>query len=116
MRVYNMSNIIKFPITEEDYGSMPITPEFLMEFCEEFEIDSIEEFMSIFDRVLSEVSIELGDEEDPTPTIPENTIYPKLVVEFLEEHNVRCDEDMEEFSQMINLLTAEPNTPLLVIN
>ena len=49
-------------------------------------------------------------------TTLENTIYPKLVVEFLEEHNVRCDEDMEEFSQMINLLTSEPNTPLLVIN
>ena len=57
---------------------------------------------------------------DPTPvelsTYLENTIYPRLIVEFLEEHDIRCDEDLEEFSQMINLLLAEPNTPLLVVN
>ena len=49
-------------------------------------------------------------------TILENTIYPKLIVEFLEEHDIYCDEDLEEFSQMINLLLAEPNVPLLTIN
>ena len=112
-----MTNIIDFP-TPEDANSTPITPEFLMEFCEQFEIEYIEEFMSIFNRVLIECSIDDDDDEEeaPTPTYLENTIYPKLVVEFLEENDVRCDEDMEEFSQMINLLTAEPNVPLLVMN
>ena len=28
----------------------PITPKFLMEFCEHFEIDYIEEFMHIFEK------------------------------------------------------------------
>ena len=46
----------------------------------------------------------------------ENAIYPKLVVEFLEEHDIHCDEDLEEFSQMIHLLLAEPNVPLITIN
>jgi hypothetical protein len=49
-------------------------------------------------------------------TTLENTIYPKLIVEFLEENDIHCDEDLIEFSQMINLLTAEPNVPLLVVN
>ena len=49
-------------------------------------------------------------------TILENTIYPKLIVEFLEEHDIHCDEDLEEFSQMIHLLLAEPNVPLITIN
>ena len=49
-------------------------------------------------------------------TTLENTIYPKLIVEFLEEHDIHSDEDLIEFSQMINLLTAEPNVPLLVMN
>jgi hypothetical protein len=108
-----MTNIIEFP-THEDTET-PITPEFLMEFCDDYQLETVEEFMSVFMRAIDGVSID-DDEEDPTPTILENTIYPKLVVEFLEEYNVRCDEDMEEFSQMINLLTAEPNVPLLVVN
>ena len=94
-----------------------------MEFCEEFEIEYIEEFMTIFNRVLVECSIDEDDEdedddeeEDPTPTYLENTIYPKLVVEFLEENGIRCDADMEDFTQMIHVLTAEPNVPLLVMN
>jgi hypothetical protein len=108
-----MTNIIKFPTPEDT----PITPEFLMEFCDDYQLETVEEFMSVFMRAIDGVSIDDDDdEEDPTPTILENTIYPKLVVEFLEEYNVRCDEDMEEFSQMINLLTAEPNVPLLVVN
>ena len=112
-----MTNIIKFPIPE-GANSTPITPEFLMEFCEEYEIEYIEEFMTIFNRVLIECSIDDDDdeEEDPTPTYLESIIYPKLVAEFLEENDVRCDEDMEEFSQMINLLIAEPNVPLPVMN
>ena len=123
-----MTNIIDFP-TPEDANSTPITPEFLMEFCEEFEIEYIEEFVTIFNQVIAE-GLEDDDDDDeeedeytvadPIPvelsTYLHNTIYPKLIVEFLEENNVRCDEDMEEFSQMINLLTAEPNVPLLVMN
>jgi|TARA_B110001454_G_scaffold134924_1_gene125543 hypothetical protein len=49
-------------------------------------------------------------------TTLENTIYPKLIVEFLEEHNIHSDEDLEQFSEMIAFLLAEPNVPLLVIN
>ena len=108
-----MTNIIDFPTPEDD--TTPITPEFLMEFCDDYQLETVEEFMSVFMRALDGVSID-DDDECPTPTYLENTIYPKLVVEFLEENDVRCDEDMEEFSQMINLLTAEPNVPLLVMN
>ena len=124
-----MTNIIDFPTPEDGPYSYdtPITPEFLMEFCEEFEIEYIEEFVTIFNQVIAEGLDDDDDEEedeytvaDPIPvelsTYLHNTIYPKLIVEFLEENNVRCDEDMEEFSQMINLLTAEPNVPLLVMN
>jgi len=110
-----MPNIIKFPTPED----APITPEFLMEFCDDYQLETVEEFMSVFMRALDGVSIDDDDddeEEDPTPTILESTIYPKLVVEFLEENNIRCDEDMEEFTQMIHVLTAEPNVPLLVMN
>tara|TARA_R100001244_G_scaffold66728_1_gene54827 strand:- start:1209 stop:1529 length:321 start_codon:yes stop_codon:yes gene_type:complete len=106
-----MTNIIDFPTAEDT----PITPEFLMEFCDDYQLETVKEFMSVFMRALDGVSID-DDDESPTPTYLENTIYPKLVVEFLEENDVRCDEDMEEFSQMINLLTAEPNVPLLVMN
>ena len=113
-----MTNIIDFP-TPEDANSTPITPEFLMEFCEEFEIEYIEEFVTIFNQVIAEGLDDEDDEEeeeDPTPTYLENTIYPKLVVEFLEENGIRCDADMEDFTQMIHVLTAEPNVPLLVMN
>jgi hypothetical protein len=37
-------------------------------------------------------------------------------MEFLEEHNIHSDEDLEQFSEMIAFLLAEPNVPLLVIN
>ena len=109
-----MSNIIDFPTPEDT--ETPITPEFLMEFCDDYQLETIEEFMSVFMRAIDGVSIDDDEEEDPTPTYLENTIYPKLVVEFLEEYDVRCDEDMEEFTQMIHVLTAEPNVPLLVMN
>ena len=114
-----MTNIIDFPTPEDT----PITPEFLMEFCDDYQLETVEEFMSVFMRAIDGVSIEDIDDDDNDDdlsrhwkTYLENTIYPKLVVEFLEENDVRCDEDMEEFSQMINLLTAEPNVPLLVMN
>ena len=112
-----MTNIIKFPTPEDT----PITPEFLMEFCDDYQLETVEEFMSVFMRALDGVSIDDDDEEeddaeDPNLTLLENTIYPKLVVEFLEENGIRCDADMEEFTQMIHVLTAEPNVPLLVMN
>mgnify|MGYP000448113045 CR=1 FL=1 len=87
-----------------------------MEFCDDYQLETVEEFMSVFMRALDGVSIDDDEEEDPTPTILESTIYPKLVVEFLEENGIRCDADMEEFTQMIHVLTAEPNVPLLVMN
>ena len=108
-----MTNIIDFPTPEP--LDTPITPEFLMEFCDDYQLETVEEFMSVFMRALDGVSID-DDDESPTPTYLENTIYPKLVVEFLEENGIRCDADMEEFTQMIHVLTAEPNVPLLVMN
>ena len=122
-----MTNIIDFPTPEDD--TTPITPEAMMDFALAWDIDTEEELVmmnewmvKMFDRLMNDVDDEDEDEEeddaekDPNLTLLENTIYPKLVVEFLEENNVRCDEDMEDFTQMINLLTAEPNVPLLVMN
>jgi hypothetical protein len=107
-----MTNIIDFPTPKDD--TTPITPEFLMEFCDDYQLETVEEFMSVFMRALDGVPID--DDDDDECTDDESPIYPKLVMEFLEENDVRCDEDMEEFSQMINLLTSEPNVPLLVMN
>ena len=114
-----MTIIIDFPTAEDT----PITPEFLMEFCDDYQLETVQEFMSVFMRAIAGVSIEDIDDDDNDDdlsrhwkTYLENTIYHKLVVEFLEENDVRCDEDMEEFSQMIHVLTAEPNVPLLVMN
>ena len=113
-----MTNIIDFPTPEDT--ETPITPEFLMEFCDDYQLETIEEFMSVFMRSLDGVSIdddaEDDDAEDTNLTLLENTIYPKLVVDFLAENNIHCDEDMEDFTQMIHVLTAEPNVPLLVMN
>ena len=53
-----MTNIIKFPIPE-GANSTPITPEFLMEFCEEYEIDSIELFTAIFSHCLEDIEDEI---------------------------------------------------------
>jgi hypothetical protein len=111
-----MTNIIDFPTPEDD--TTPINHNALMDFAAAWAIDTEEELTALNEWMVQHHLNDLEDDEedDPTPTILENTIYPKLVVEFLEEHDVRCDEDMEEFSQMINLLTAEPNVPLLVVN
>ena len=119
-----MPNIIKFPTSED----APITPDAMMDFALAWDIDTEEELVmmnecmvKIFDRLMNDVDDEDDEEEDdaeedPNLTLLENTIYPKLVVEFLEENGIRCDADMEEFTQMIHVLTAEPNVPLLVMN
>ena len=99
-----------------------------MDFALAWDIDTEEELM-VLNVWMVELAQALGydidedddDEEedtaeDPNLTLLENTIYPKLVVEFLEENGIRCDADMEEFTQMIHVLTAEPNVPLLVMN
>jgi hypothetical protein len=116
-----MTNIIDFPTPEP--LDTPITPEFLMEFCEEFEFNTVEHFMAVFNHCLEDIDDEEEDDDDNDDdlsrhwkTYLENIIYPKRVIEFLEENGIRCDADMEEFSQMINLLTAEPNVPLPVMN
>ena len=62
-----MTNIIQFPTAHTEvlgpYSyDTPITPEFLMHFCEEFEIDSIELFMAIFNHCLEDIEEEM--EED----------------------------------------------------
>ena len=62
-----MTNIIQFPTSHTEvlgpYSyDTPITPEFLMEFCEEYEIDSIELFTAIFSHCLEDIEEEM--EED----------------------------------------------------
>ena len=123
-----MTNIIDFPTPEDD--TTPINHNALMDFAEAWDIDTEEELM-VLNVWMVELAQALGydidedededdeedtAEEDPNLTLLENTIYPKLVVEFLEENGIRCDADMEEFTQMIHVLTAEPNVPLLVMN
>ena len=113
-----MSNIIDFPTPEDT--ETPINPTAMMDFAAAWAIDTEEELTALNEWMVQHHLNDLEDddeeEDDPTPTILENTIYPKLVVEFLEENGIRCDEDMEEFTQMIHVLTAEPNVPLLVMN
>ena len=43
-------------------------------------------------------------------------ITEELLVEFLIEHQIEDADELEEFSQMIHLLFADPNIPLTVIN
>jgi len=43
-------------------------------------------------------------------------ITEELLVEFLIEHQIEDADELEEFSQMIHLLLAEPNIPLTLIN
>ena len=116
-----MTDIIEFPTP--DVVETPINHNALMDFAEAWDIDTEEQLYALNEwmvkliQALDDVEDDDDDEEeDPTPTYLENTIYPKLVVEFLEEYDVRCDADMEEFTQMIHVLTAEPNVPLLVMN
>ena len=97
-----------------------------MDFAEAWDIDTEEQLYALNEWMVKMIQAlndiddddddDADDADDPTPTILESTIYPKLVVEFLEENGIRCDADMEEFTQMIHVLTAEPNVPLLVMN
>jgi hypothetical protein len=62
----NLTNIIQFPTTHTEvlgpYSyDTPITPEFLMHFCEEFEIDSIELFTAIFNHCLEDIEEEMEE-------------------------------------------------------
>ena len=116
-----MTNIIEFPTP--DVVETPITPEAMMDFALAWDIDTEEELMVLnvwmveLAQMLNDVDEDDEEEDDdPNLTLLENAIYPKLVVEFLEENGIRCDADMEEFTQMIHTLTAEPNVPLLVMN
>ena len=114
-----MSNIIDFP-TPEDIET-PINHNALMDFAAAWDIDTEEQLYALNEWMVKMIQAlddidEDDDAKDPNLTLLENTIYPKLVVEFLEENGIRCDEDMEEFTQMIHVLTAEPNVPLLVMN
>ena len=43
-------------------------------------------------------------------------ITPELIAEFLEEHQIETTDDLDKFDQMIKLLFAEPNVPLMTIN
>ena len=63
-----MTNIIQFPTSHTEvlgpYSyDTPITPEFLMEFCEEYEIDSIELFTAIFSHCLEDIEDEIETTE-----------------------------------------------------
>ena len=120
-----MTNIIDFPTPE--FTPTPITPDAMMDFAEAWDIDTEEQLYALNEWMVKMIQAlndvdedededEDDDAEDPNLTLLENTIYPKLVVEFLEENGIRCDADMEEFTQMIHVLTAEPNVPLLVMN
>ena len=120
-----MSNIIDFPTPEDD--TTPINHNALMDFAAAWDIDTEEQLYALNEWMVKMIpalnDVDEADDEDedddakdPNLTLLENTIYPKLVVEFLEENGIRCDEDMEEFTQMIHVLTAEPNVPLLVMN
>ena len=43
-------------------------------------------------------------------------ITEELLVEFLIEHQIDDADDLEEFSEMVHLLFAEPNVPYIVLN
>jgi hypothetical protein len=115
-----MTNIIDFPTPEDT--ETPINHNALMDFAEAWAIDTEEELTALNEWMVQHHLNDLEDDDedddakDPNLTLLENAIYPKFVVEFLEENGIRCDEDMIEFTQMIHVLTAEPNVPLLVMN
>ena len=43
-------------------------------------------------------------------------ITEELLVEFLLDHEIDDADDLEEFSEMVHLLFAEPNVPYIVLN
>ena len=70
-----LTNIIQFPTTHTEvlgpYSyDTPITPEFLMEFCEEYEIDSIELFTAIFSHCLEDIEEEMEEDTHLVGTKP----------------------------------------------
>ena len=128
-----MTNIIDFPRLSRHYDTpevdtTPINHNALMDFAAAWDIDTEEQLYALNEWMVKMIQAlndvdedededeDEDDAEDPNLTLLENTVYPKLVVEFLEENGIRCDADMEEFTQMIHVLTAEPNVPLLVMN
>ena len=40
----------------------------------------------------------------------------ELIAEFVEEHQIETTDDLDKFDQMIKLLFAEPNVPLMMMN
>ena len=62
----------------------------------------------------------LLDESREIPSLPHMEIHmpitEELLVEFLIEHEIEDAEELEIFSEMVHLLLAEPNIPLIVIN
>ena len=106
-----MTNIIKFPTPEDT----PITPEFLMEFCDDYQLETVEEFMSVFMRALDGVSIEDSEddcEEDPIG----QPITEHEMVSFLMHHEIRDVADLKELSDSYMLLSVEANVPVEMIN
>ena len=106
-----MTNIIKFPTPEDT----PITPEFLMEFCDDYQLETVEEFMSVFMRALDGVSIE--DSEDDSEEDPiGQPITEHEMVSFLMHHEIRDVADLKELSDSYMLLSVEANVPVEMIN
>ena len=56
------------------------------------------------------------DWDDDDDHADEYDITEEMLVDFLIEHQIEDAEGLDEFSQMIHLLFAEPNIPLRVIN
>jgi hypothetical protein len=113
-----MTNIIKFPTPEDT----PITPEFLMEFCDDYQLETVEEFMSVFMRALDGVSIEDSedDSEDSEDDFEEDPIGQPIteheMVSFLMHHEIRDVADLKELSDSYMLLSVEANVPVEMIN
>ena len=108
-----MTNIIDFPTPEDD--TTPITPEFLMEFCDDYQLETVEEFMSVFMRAIDGVSIEDSEddfEEDPIG----QPITEHEMVSFLMHHEIRDVADLKELSDSYMLLSVEANVPVEMIN
>ncbi len=61
--------------------------------------------------------IEYELDEDGNPLYEDDgPITEELLVEFLMDHQIESAGDLDDFSQFIHLLMAEPNVPLTTIN
>ena len=114
-----MTNIIDFPTPEP--LDTPITPEFVMEFCKEFEFNTVEHFMAVFNHCLEDIDDEDidyidDDDDDDDDDNDDEPISDQMMVEFLVEHQIETAGDLDDFSQFVHLLMMEPNIPLSVIN